>query len=110
MGVKVVEVDADEDLNSFSRLGLGFGVASKFVEETAEMAKSEINEFKESNKNVADAKQNISNTLSSWTCWATNSIGKLTDNLHQELAKDENEQKNSENNPNADDDLGGSFW
>ena len=45
-GVKVVEVDPEEDLNTFSRLGLGFGVASKFMKETAEMAKSEISDFK----------------------------------------------------------------
>ena len=45
-GVKVVEVDPEEDLNTFSRLGLGFGVASKFMKETADMAKSELSEFK----------------------------------------------------------------
>ena len=43
--MKIVEVAPEEDLDSFSRLGLGFGVASKFMKETADMAKAEISEF-----------------------------------------------------------------
>ena len=51
----------------------------------------------------------MSNTLSSWSCWASNSITKLTDNLHQELTKNENPTKDADLNP-ADDDMGNSFW
>jgi len=111
-GVKVVEVDPEEDLNTFSRLGLGFGVASKFMKETADMAKSELSEFKssplfvETNQNLAQAKQNLSSAISGWGCWASSALTKATDTLHQELTK--NDVKNAEEN--SDSDLGGSFW
>lgn len=109
----VVEVAPDdENLDSFSRLGLGFGVASKFMKETAEMAKSELSEFKESNKNFTDTKQNISSTLSSWTCWASSlaktsadTLGKVTDNLHAELTKNEAAKEDQGDEP-----IGNSFW
>merc|ERR1712233_295174 len=94
----------DENLDSFSRLGLGFGVASKSMKETAEMAKSELSEFKESNKNFTDTKQNISSTLSSWTCWAS-SLAKVTDNLHAELTKNEAAKEDQGDEP-----IGNSFW
>ena len=45
-GVKIVEVEAEENLDTFSRLGQGLSLASGFVKSTAEMAKAELGEFK----------------------------------------------------------------
>ena len=44
--VKVVEVEAEEELDTFSRLGQGLSLASGFMKSTAEMAKAELSEFK----------------------------------------------------------------
>jgi len=44
--VKIVEVEAEENLDTFSRLGQGLSLASGFVKSTAEMAKAELGEFK----------------------------------------------------------------
>ncbi|CAG5091099.1 Oidioi.mRNA.OKI2018_I69.PAR.g12854.t2.cds [Oikopleura dioica] len=79
--VKVVEVEAEEELDTFSRLGQGLSLASGFMKSTAEMAKAELSEFKEQNESLDKTKQNISNTLSSWSCWASNTLNKVSDTL-----------------------------
>ena len=44
--IKVVEVEVQEPLDTFSRLGQGLSLATSFVKETTKQAAEELNEFK----------------------------------------------------------------
>ena len=44
--IKVVEVEVQEPLDTFSRLGQGLSLASSFVKETTKQAAEELTEFK----------------------------------------------------------------
>merc|ERR1712235_199447 len=64
--IKVVEVEVQEPLDTFSRLGQGLSLATSFVKETTKQAAEELNEFKEANKTLEDTRANVTGTLSSW--------------------------------------------
>jgi len=94
--VKIVEVEAEENLDTFSRLGQGLSLASGFMKNTAEMAKAELGEFKEQNETLDKTKQNITNTLSSWSCWASNTLNKVSDTLVDGLSNGEEKKEDSQ--------------
>ena len=44
--IKIVEVEVEPPLDTFSRLGQGFSIAASFVKETTQQAAEELSEFK----------------------------------------------------------------
>ena len=57
---------------------------------------------------MAQAKQNLSSTISGWGCWASSALSKATDTLHQELTKNDAKVEGQDEGPQGD--LTGSFW
>jgi len=128
--IKVVEVEVQEPLDTFSRLGQGLSLATSFVKETTKQAAEELNEFKnsqryenlmsgrapftleEANKTLEDTRANVTGTLSSWSGWASSLAKTVTEKLDDEITKIATADSTAKlsQDGSQEDDLGGSFW
>jgi len=127
--IKVVEVEVQEPLDTFSRLGQGLSLATSFVKETTKQAAEELNEFKnshryenlmsgrapftleEANKTLEDTRANVTGTLSSWGGWASSLAKTVTEKIDDEITKIATADTTPKLTGEGEDaDLGGSFW
>merc|ERR1712062_839100 len=67
--IKIVEVEVEPSLDTFSRLGQGFSIATSFVKETTKQAAEELSEFKTANNSLECTTSNVAGAISGWTSW-----------------------------------------